>query len=103
MPAYFATLTIPSGQTVSNAADLDDGVPLAALSIQAPATLPETVTLAASHDGTTYGDVQSAGSDVTLPAGKVTTLTAIPYNKVRLRAGGAVAADRVFVVTLQPK
>ncbi len=103
MPNFTTTLTIPSGQTVSNAAHLDAGPALHALAIQAPATLPETVTLAASHDGTTFADAQSAASDITIPANRVTVLTAIPYSRIRLRAGSAVAADRVFVVTVQPK
>jgi hypothetical protein len=99
-----ATLTIPNGALVSNAVSAQQFQGAKSLMIAAPATLPETVTLQSGdfdvQAGTptvAYGAVQSPpGTDITVGATKRVVLTATPYPNIRLSAGGAVGADRVF-------
>lgn len=99
------TLTIPSGQTLSNALTKRNLQHARALTIHGPETLPEAVVVEASGvDGATalttdYRDLQSNGADITIPADSSVTITPVAALGLRLRAGGAVGADRVFVLT----
>lgn len=91
-------LTIPSGQTASNAVVI--GGWLRACSIFAPGTLPETVTvqIEPTATGTDFKTLRSGAADVEVPAGKAVIIMEGVYKQIRLLAGGAVAADRVFSV-----
>ena len=99
---YTKTLTIASGQTISS-----DVLNLAGLgarrvfsvSFRSPATLPETVTLQTSETPTgTFAPYQSGGADIVLAVGESTPVTDIIAGALRLSAGVAVAANRVFVL-----
>lgn len=92
-------LTIPNGQTASNAVAI--GGVLKAFCVFAPSTLPETVAvqLEPSQDGTDYRTLQSGGADVTVGAGKAVMIMEGAFSQLRLLAGGAVAAERVFRVS----
>lgn len=96
------TLTILNTATASNELTLDQLRPLKSISIKAPATLPDTVTVRSAADdvaGSSFGIVQSPpGTDVTVAAGKVIVLTELPFPRIRLEAAAGVAADRVFEV-----
>lgn len=94
------TLTIASGQTESNAVEI--GGFLRSCAIFAPMTLPETVTvkIEPTPTGTTFRTLLSGPDDVTVPAGKAVVITEIPFAQVKLVAGSAVGADRVFSVCL---
>lgn len=105
MPGLWApaTLTILGGQTESPEFDLRISVnaPLAVnLLIIAPATLPETITIRVTIDGTTYGTLQSGAADIVLPAGKATQVQNVTAQKFKLVAGAAVGVDRLFHIAL---
>jgi hypothetical protein len=90
------TLTIASGGTASG--ELRVMQPMA-LTIYAPATLPETVTVrVAPALGGTFTDFQDGGSDVTIPAGGSVVVQILHAGALKLEAGGAAAADRAFRV-----
>lgn len=92
------TVTILSGATESNGLVL--GGFLKACSVFAPSTLPETVSvqLEPTRDGVEWRTLQSGGTDVTIPAGKVAMILEGAFKKLRLLSGAAVGADRVFQV-----
>jgi len=92
------TLTIASGGTSSATFAVPDDKTLLA-KIQAPATLPETVTLRSLVTGSTYTVVQDGGFDVTIAAGKCVQ-TILGGGTYQLTASGAVAADRAFALDL---
>ena len=97
-------LTIPSGQTVSNALTKRNLQHVRTMTVHAPATLPEAVVVeAAAVDGASagagdYRDLQSNGADITVPEDSAVTLLRAAFFGLRLRAGGAVGADRVFTL-----
>jgi len=99
---HTTTLTIANGQTLSSALDLNTyGTRyVRRVLVLAPATLPESVTLRVSMDDSTYFTLQSGGSDITFPADKATQINGFQCRYVKLLAGVAVAADRVFTLTL---
>lgn len=71
------------------------------VTIMGPATLTATVTVQGSHDGgTTWGDVQSGGSDVTIATGSNSvTLSPFGYNALRVTGGSSTQqATRTFTV-----
>ena len=71
----------------------------AALTITAPSALTGTVTLQGSLDGgTTWADIGSGGSDVTIGAGNGVTVSPFPYNGLRLSSSTTEAAARTFLV-----
>jgi hypothetical protein len=96
------TITIPIGQTTHTAIDFTalGSIRLLSLLITAPGTLAETINIDASADGgTTYGRLQTGGTDIALAAGKATMLTDINATNLRLVASVAVSgADRVFKI-----
>lgn len=66
---------------------------------QAPAILLEAVTVEVSlNGGTTFAPLHSSGAAITLPVGAVTPVMVGGGDKLRLTAGGNVAADRTFFV-----
>lgn len=76
------------------------------LTIYAPATLPETVTvyLGAGDSDNTVGNMRQAqvgGAAITTAAGKSYPLTLAGWRNLALVAGAAVGADRVFTIVLQ--
>lgn len=97
--ANLGTLVIASGAT-------DTTTPITryledahSVSIIAPATLTGTVTIRGSLDGgTTYGDVGSGGSDVTIAAGNIVTLSPCPFNAIKVTSGSAEGDARTFQV-----
>lgn len=99
------TLTIASGQTLSNALTKRNLQHARVITIHAPETLPEAVVVeVAGVDGATagvgdYRDLQSNGADITLPADSSITIIKTAFFALRLRAGGAVGADRIFLLT----
>lgn len=96
---YNKTLTIANGQTVSDVLNLQGlGTRhVFGITFRSPATLPETVTLEVSETATgTFEPYQSGGTDITLAAGESTPVTEVIAGALRLVAGSAVAADRVF-------
>lgn len=95
------TLTIANGQTESQELLLEqNGVRRAKIiQISGPTTLPETVTVHLGDGvGGTYKALSSGGSDFTIPAAKTVSLPTIVKSTLKLIAGGAVGADRVFIV-----
>lgn len=112
MAAHQATaiLTIANGGTTSgllsavwgsaNAAKvaLDHAV---TITVQAPAVLTGTAKPEISVDGTNWVTLQSAGADVSLPAGKATVLPPFTARDFRIVSGSAEGADRAFLVNIQ--
>ena len=94
------TLTILSGATESEELNLADQGAIRVKSLTFwVGTLPETVTVhLAPVLGGTYRALQSGGGDITLPASRATQVSSITAGALKLVAGGAVAADRVFTV-----
>lgn len=94
------TLTIANGQQNSNNLgdkELEDAV---LVIIVSPGTLPEAVQAQLSVDGSAFHVINDSGTPVAVPAADT---AAIYYNIIgapyfRLRATGAVAAERVFTV-----
>lgn len=100
-PGYRKTLTILSGQTVSDVLDLAGlGTRhIYMITFRSPVTLPETVTVEVSEDvAGTFEPYQSGDVDVTLPAGEASPVTEMNTRALRLVAGTAVGANRVFVL-----
>ena len=102
MSVHFAdlgTLTIASGATGASTAItkyLDDAK---TVSVYAPSALTGTITVQISFDGTTYGDLTSGGSDVTIAAGNVLVITDPGFLGLRVSSGGTEAAARTFTVS----
>lgn len=92
------TLTIPSGQTNSNAVVI--GGYLQACTIFAPTTLPETITVQVepTATGTDFKTLQSGGADITIGAGKAVMIIEGAFKQIRFVAGASVGADRVFTI-----
>jgi hypothetical protein len=90
-----ATLTIPSGQTVSNIFNLQvlhswNGM------MYAPAVLPEVVKVQTSYDGVNFTTARSNGVDVTLAEARAEPLLGLTAHSIRLQSDTAVAASRTF-------
>ena len=96
------TLTISNGGTVSDALGFNDLRFLDQVTIYAPETLAETVTVEVAGlrvpAATDWKDFAEAGTPVTLTAGEALTIPDVAFMGLRLVAGSAVAADRVFRV-----
>lgn len=99
--ALIGTLTIPNGTQNSNELERNRYANYAALSIFAPATLPETVNLQSADadiNGANFNIVRSQATDVVLAAGRTDVVGLLPFPRIRLRATANVGADRVFQV-----
>ena len=95
------TLTIANAGTESNAiGGFDDAE---ALTLYAPATLTGTVTVEVEPTigGSSFVDLTSAGSDVTIGAGNALVLSPITFRQLRLSSSLAEGAERSFSVTKQ--
>lgn len=94
------TLTILSGQSVSNVLNLTaSGSRLATmLGITAPAALTGIVTVYVAQSlGGIFVPLQSPpGTDVNIAAAKAVSLIAIPFGAVQLVSSGTEGADRAF-------
>ena len=100
---YIATtLTITSGQTESPEVTLNSYGEryVRRVAVQSPSTLPETVTMSVSIDGSAFATLQSGGSDITFPASKVTQINGFMVTKLKLVAGAAVGANRAFLISI---
>lgn len=97
--ANLGTLVIANGATDTTTpitAYLSDAE---AVTIAAPSTLTGTVTIKGSVDGgTTYVDVGSAGSDVTIGAGNTVTISPFTFNALKVTSGSAEGGERTFTV-----
>lgn len=98
-------LTISNGQTTSawkSAAEYEDAI---AIGIEAPGTLPEAITIEVNSErdgtGTSATYQNDSGADYAGPAaGKARVYPTLPsFKAFRLKAGGAVAADRIFKIS----
>lgn len=108
--ADLANCVITSGQTNGSAVEgFEDAE---AVSIWAPASLTGTITIQVSPDrppdvggvaaaSKTWATLQSGGSDVTLGASKMLTLTDITFRALRMVSGSAEGGDRTFKITKQ--
>lgn len=98
---YRKTLTIAQSATSSDVINMSG---LGArrkmtLTVMAPETLPETVTLEVADTPTgTFKDYERAGEAVTFTAGAAERIDSFVAGAVRLTAGGAATADRVFIL-----
>lgn len=85
--------------TTAITASLEDAE---SVTIVAPSALTGTVTIKGSVDGgTTYVDVGSGGTDVTIGAGNAVTLSPFTFNALKVTSGSAEAAERTFTVLKQ--
>lgn len=86
-----------SSNVVSSAVVYEDAM---AIGIEAPATLPETVTIYVSKDGTNFSILNDGTANVTTPtAGLACSYPSFPWKYFKFVAGGAVAAARTFKMT----
>jgi hypothetical protein len=71
------------------------------VTIHAPDTLPETVTLHvdSSEAAVNFNPLYRGGADVTIPAGKAVTIDELAFRAMKLVSGVGVAAQRTFKVT----
>ncbi len=93
-------LTILSGQTTAEMS-FSGGLPIRnGFIISAPTTLPETVTVWVAVRGTAgaldWKVLRAGGADVTVTADRANFIAAHGFMGIRLVAGVAVGADRVF-------
>ena len=105
MSLYFANLpnlVIASGATDTTTPITKYLEDANGVTITAPATLTGTVTIKGSVDGgTSYADVGSGGSDVTIGAGNAVTITPFVFNALKVTSGSTEAGDRTFKVGKQ--
>ena len=96
------TLTILNTATSSETLDADALRDYDGINIIAPATLVQVITLEVLEDESAvtprFVAQQSAGADIVMVADKATPISIFPGVALRLTAGAAVAADRVFTV-----
>lgn len=93
------SITIAINTSTGNAIGFfDDAL---GLEIYAPASLDGTCTLEVepSSTGTSFVTQQSGGSDVTIPAGKATTISPVAFRQMRIVSAASESAARVFRVT----
>ena len=89
--------------TAPNMATTGDGFRDAdSITIYAPDTLPETVTIhvdSSEPAATNFDPLQRGGADVTVPAGKAVTLDLISFKAMKLVSGVGTGGIRTFKVT----
>jgi hypothetical protein len=99
-----ATLTIPAGQTVSNAIGGRLFRFLRSITIKPPATLSGTVKIEVSDKlpesavTADYADLQSAGADVNITGDNAVTISELSYGAMRLSTTVAPGSDEVYEV-----
>ena len=97
-PMILPDLVIANGGTTSSAISAERLRYLDSINIWGPAALTGTVTVEVSYDGTNYGTLQSAGSDVAVAATKVVTVLTGGFYGLRVKSDGAEGAARTFQV-----
>jgi hypothetical protein len=95
--ANLPNLVISSGGTASTAV-VDFLSDAKSISIAAPTQLTGTVTVQVSHDGTTWVDLTSGGSDVLIGASNMQPVTDWMYAGLRVTSNTAEASTRTFTV-----
>jgi hypothetical protein len=90
------TLTIASSGTTSPAIPYERIRYLDSILIWGPSALTGTVTVEVSYDGTNFGTLQSAGSDVEVGPDKVVVVLSGGFQALRLVSGSSEASARVF-------
>lgn len=91
-------LVIANGGTTSNSIKVGA---YNALTLYAPAALTGTVNIQASDDDSTFYDIKSGGSSVTIAANDALPLGTIGSKFMRLKSSGAEGAARTFKCTGQ--
>lgn len=94
-------LTIPNGQNVSNAADIDDFGVARGFALQSPAALDGTCTVEVSlNGGTDFVPLQSGGVDVTIGSSKCGVIDFMAWDKLRIAsdAGGGETPAKIFIL-----
>lgn len=95
------SLTIPSGQTVSNGL-VGTAKFLRNIALYAPSSLAGAITVEVSDtQGGTFRTLQSGGTDVAIAAGKCVVLIEVPFIDMRLKTTSAPGADEDFAVVGQ--
>jgi hypothetical protein len=87
--------------TAPNMATTGDGFRDAdSITIFAPDTLPETVTVQvdSSETAVNFNPLFRGAADVTVPAGKAITIELLSFKALKVVAGAGVAAQRTFKV-----
>jgi hypothetical protein len=106
MPGLWApaTLTILNAQTQSEELIVSSYTGMSRIAVNllivSPVSLPETVNLHVSIDGTTFAVLQSGATDVSIPQNKGTQVINVTAQKMKLVAGSAVGADRIFTLAI---
>jgi hypothetical protein len=100
-PIDLGTLVIANAGSNSTALEFKRK-PVRGIVIYAPAALTGTVTvqvaIGATEAAATWVDLQSAGSDVEVAAGKAVTIDAIAWDWLRVQSDGAEGSERTFTV-----
>lgn len=100
--ANLPNLVIANGATDTTTAITASLEDAEAVTIAAPSALTGTVTIKGSvNGGTTYVDVGSGGSDVTIGAGNAVTISPFTFNALKVTSGSTEAAERTFTVLKQ--
>ena len=96
-PDIVIAIGATSSNVVSSAVVYEDAM---SIGIEAPATLPETVTIQISKDGTNFSVLNDGVANVLTPtAGLACVYPTFPWKYFKFVAGGAVAAARTFKMT----
>lgn len=102
MPTVQRTITIASGQTASGALSFNDLRHISHLVIYPPDTLDVTtftVEVSGVRGTPVWKDLDDGtGTAVVLTAGEAIRISDVAFAGLRILAGAAVAADRVFTV-----
>ena len=102
--AGIADVTIANGSSTSRVVDGKyEYADATAINIQSPATLPDTVVIEVSYDGSTFATLNDGTSDIAVPgAGKARQyIEMLGTKSFRLKASSNVAADRTFKLSKQ--
>ena len=91
-------LTTDNAPSTANAVPVDDAW---ALGMVAPSVLTGTITIQVepSSSGTNFQTLQSAGTDVTITAGKAIVISPFPYKQVTVASAAQEASPRTFTLT----
>ena len=87
---------IPSGQANSNAIDTSC---MEALTIYAPGTLTNAITIQTSPDGTAWFNQQDAGADLAITVNEAVSITRVSFPFMRIHSAGNEGGARTFRVT----
>lgn len=100
LPDFVIAITTTDSGVLRDYLDGDGFRDADSITIHAPDTLPETVTVHVSDSPTgNFNPLSRGGADVTVPVGKSITIELLSWKAMKLVAGVAVAAARTFKVT----